>query len=233
MPQYKTWAELKAKLRRDLDLEGDDEGEFIDDGDLISFANEAIDDAQAEVHTLYQDYFLKRGSATLVSDQDEYALPTDIYAFKIRRIVYNSGSKVYRVHRMNDWKKFEMYSIERINNTNTLYYYFIVNEAPGEPRILTTPIPKENTTDALVVWYLRRANYIADDADILDIPEAHNFFYQYIKVRCYEKEQHPMLQKAMMDLERERKLLQGVLASMVPDAENEITPDISHYEEMS
>jgi hypothetical protein len=222
---------MKAKIKRDLDLE--DEGEFLSDDDLLSFANEAIDDAEAEVHTLYEDYFLSKGSISLVSGTDEYELPSDIYAHKIRRIVYQNGSKIYKVSRINDWKKFELYSIERVNNTNTLYYYFLINAVAGAPRILMTPVPQETTADAMIVWYLRQAAELTQDADIMDIPEAHNFIYQYIKVRCYEKEQHPMLQKAMVDLDRERALLQGTLAAMTPDAENEVPPDISHYEEMS
>ena len=56
---------------------------------------------------------------------------------------------------------------------------------------------------------------------------------QHAKVRCYEKEGHPNLGKAMQDLEKERTLLQGILASMIPDANNVIEMDLSSYEEMN
>lgn len=227
---YWTYAELKNKVQVDLDLQAED---FISDSEMLAYTNEAIDRAAQEVHTLYEDYFITYSLLDLVSGVEEYSLPTDIYAHKIRRIMYRNGSKTYKIGRIPDWHKFEEYSLDRVNGTDTLLSYFLINSVPGEPRILMTPVPKETVTGKVKIWYIRRANTLALDTDILDIPEANNYILQYVKVRCLEKEQNPMLQKAMADLAEEKQLLVSTLAAMVPDADNEIEADFTTYQEMS
>ena len=88
--KYWTWAELKDKVQRDLDLEGE---VFINETELLGYANEAIDEVERQVHTLYEDYFLTKAVISLVDGTEEYALPTDIYAFKI----IHASFKVFKV----------------------------------------------------------------------------------------------------------------------------------------
>lgn len=234
-----TYNDLQNKVRLDLDLEAED---FISAEEMLGYANEGIDRAAQEVHTLYEDYFISYESLDLVSGQEEYDLPANMYAHKIRRIIYNNGTKVYKIARIPDWHKFEEYSLDRITSADNYLSYFLLNSTPGFPKILMTPVPQETLAGKVKVWYIRRANklllptdpnYITEDANILDIPEANNYILQYVKVRCLEKEQNPMLQKAMADLAEEMKLLVTTLAAMVPDADNNIEPDFSTYQEMS
>jgi len=227
--KYWTWAQIKNKVKADLDLEGE---VFIRPDELLGYANEAIDEAEAEIHTLYEDYFMARKTLTIVPGQEEYALPFDIYAQKIRRIVYNDGSSVYTVFRLKDWKKFESYNIAKNFATSDLYQWFFLNQVAGEPRILLVPQGRDSGP-YLSVWYLRQANRLEEDADICDIPEFYNFIFQYIKVKVYEKEGHPNMGKAEMDLEKQRSLMNATLAQIAPDAHNEIELDISFYEEMN
>lgn len=226
--KYWTLQEITLKIQRDLDIEGET---FIQDTELTEYINEAIDECEAEIHSMYEDYFLDNAPLTFVSGQDEYSLPDEIYAHKVRRITYRNGSKVYTLHRVRDWFKFERYELERVTEAATEYVYFIINQTPGAPKILLSPPAKEDGAFARI-WFLRQANRLSDVSDVCDIPEFINFIFQYVKVRVYEKEGHPMLMKAMADLDRQRSLMVGTLASMVPDADNEIEPDLSHYEEM-
>jgi len=233
MAKFWTWAEIKAKVESDLDLQDED---FIRNDsnydELLGYANEAIDEAESEIHTIYEDYFLKKQTITLAVDQEEYDLPTDIYAHKIRRIVYDNAGRVYKLSRIRDWKKFEEYSIQKNYGTGETYSYFITNATPGEPKILL--VPKSKEAGAFVtVWYLRQANRLEEDDDVCDIPEFVHFVMQFMKVRVYEKEGHSNLQKAMSDLEQQRKQLNDTLSAMVPDGDNEIEADFSHYEEMN
>lgn len=230
MAKFWTWAEVKEKVKRDLDIEAE---VFVRPQELIDYANEAIDEAEAEIHALYEDYFLTKATISLVNGQSEYDLPSDIYAHKIRRIVYNNGASVYTVNRVKDWKKFEIKSIADNFSTSDLYQFFITNPAAGTPKILIVPEARETVADVLTVWYLRNANRIVDDSSIIDIPEFINYIFQKITCLVHEKEGHPNYQAAEMKLEQERQRMLGVLAQMVPDAENEIEMDTSFYEEMN
>lgn len=230
MSEYWTWKMIRDKVERDIDLQAE---VFIDPDELLGYANEAIREAEAEVHTIYEDYFLSRTPMTFVLDQEEYPLPENLYAHKIRRIVYKNGTKIYTIDRIKDWKKFEAYAIENINKTSLTYTYFLLNSTPGAPTILINPPSKEAGPYA-TIWYLRKANRLVELTDICDIPEFINFVIQYMKVRCIEKEQgNPNLPKAMADLEQQRAQMTSTLASMVPDAMNEIEADYSAYTEMN
>lgn len=230
MGKYWTWAEVKAKVKRDLDIEAET---FVRPEELIGYVNEAIDEAEAEIHALYEDYFLTSEKISLVKNQDEYDLPEEIYAHKIRRVVYNNGSSVYTINRVKDWKKFETKSIADNFSTSDLYQFFIKNPAAGTPKLILVPTSRETVADVLEVWYLRNANRVVDDTSIIDIPEFINFIFQKLTCLIYEKEGHPNLDRAEMKLAQEQQRMLGTLAQMVPDAENEIELDTQFYEEMN
>ena len=230
--RYWTYTELSDKVERDLDLEGE---VFIQPTELLDYFNEAVDKAEEIVHTLYEDYFLDKDTITLVSGTSEYSLPSRIYAHKIRRIIYRNGSRVYTVARIKDWKKFEEYALDLVGGSlgNTSEYkYFILNQAAGTPKLLFTPEVGESGT-YITVWFLRQANRFVSGSDVLDIPEAANFVMQYVKCRCYEKEGHPNLAMGLAALAESKASLEGVLSTMVPDADNEVEMDLSVYEEMN
>ena len=105
-----------------------------------------------------------------------------------------------------------------------------MNSTAGSPKILFTPEVEENG-QYITVWFLRQANRLSAATDKMDIPEAANFVMQYVKCRVYEKEGHPNLSKALMDLQDFKGGLVGVLQTMVPDADNEIEMDTSFYQE--
>ena len=226
--KYWTWAEIKAKVRKELDLEAE---VFIEESELLEYANEAIDEAEAEIHALYEDYFLTSASISLVANTEEYDLPSDIYAHKIRRIVYRNNSTVYEVERLRDWRKFEKKHVADVFSTSDLYTYFLRNTTPGSPKIIWVPKARETGPNA-ELWYIRNANRLLVDADVCDIPEFITFIFDYMRVRVYEKEGHPLLQQAEARLQRRRALMQGVLSNMIPDAMNEIEADMTMYEEM-
>lgn len=227
--KFWTWAEIRAKVERDLDLEGET---FITPDEMLGYANEAIDEVERTVHTLCQDYFLTRASISLVQGQEAYDLPPNIYAMKVRSIVCREGASAWRVERIRDWHKFEQYETEQTDGGDQYQYgYFIINATAGQPQFLLAPTP--TSTGTLKVWYLRNANNLVLDTDVCDIPEAANYVMQYIKVRCYEKEQNPMLQKAIEDLATEKTTTISTLSSQVVDNANEIETDTRLYDDMN
>lgn len=229
MADYWTWARIRQKVRQDT---GTEDEVFVDEQEMLGYANEAIDEIERQIHNLCEDYFLTRAVIPLVNGQEAYELPTDIYAMKIRSIIYRDGTAVWKVKRIRDWYKFEQYEVEQTGVHNTSQYgFFIINDEPGNPKILLAPTPNEDGTQ-LRIWYIRNANTLIDDNSICDIPEAVNYVMQYIKIRIYEKEHNPMLQKAMMDLEAEKQTTLASLSNKTPDDENELQPDYRLYEDM-
>jgi hypothetical protein len=227
MSTYFTWAQIKAKVQADLGIEDE---VFVTEAELMSYCNEAIDEAEAEIHGLYEDYFLNKSTLTLVQGTSDYVLPTDIYAHKIRRIIYQHGANIYAVERLKDWKKFEEKALTDYYPSTAYYAYIILNSAAGAPKISLVPTAQESGA-YMTVWYIRNATRMTADASICDIPEFINFVYQYIKCRVYEKEMNPNAQAAVAILQQQRTLMQETLGTMVPDADNTIEMDLSSYEE--
>lgn len=230
MTTYWTGDMIKTKVEQDLDLE---EETFIVATEMLGYINEAIRECAAEVNGLYEDYFLTKAFLPLVLAQEDYLLPAGIYANKIRRIIYRFGSIVYSIDRLKDWKKFEEYSIEKINQSSLRYRYFLYNPSPTNVTILLSPPSKENSSTNVTIWYLRNPQELMAFSDTCDVPEFVTFIMQFVKVRCYEKEGHPNLPMALSGLEQQRAQMQSTLAAMVPDADNEIEPDMRLYREMS
>lgn len=229
--KYWTWAEIRTKIEDECDLEDED---FVGTDELLSYANEAIDEAEAEIHGLYEDYFLKKVDIPVVLNDEFLSIPDempDIYADKIRRIIFTAGSSTYTVNRMKDWKKFEQKAANDNSQSSDLYQYFIVNSTPGNPQIMFTPKIRESGT--MTVWYLRNANRLEETTDVCDIPEFVNFVIAFMKVKVYQKEGHPGLEEATAKLEAQRAQMISTLQSRVPDAENDLEADFSHYEDMN
>lgn len=218
-----TWAQLRTKIENDLDLKDEI---FITQEELLGYANEAIDEAEQEILTIYEDYFLTRESLALVTGVDEYDLPADIWAHKIRAILYNSPSLKYPIRKIKE--------LPEVNADLTgvdTYRYLIVNSLVDGPKIKIYPASLETSSANVTIWFIRNAKEIVLDDDVIDVPEAHKFIMQHIKLRCYEKEGSPNQDKATSDLLRERELLVSTLSAMIPDEDNHMLLDTSFYED--
>lgn len=230
MADYNTWATVRAAVLRETDCEDED---FVTATELMDYCNEAIDELEKVIHTLSEDYFLTRSYLTLVNGTEEYALPSDIYAHKIRSIIYRNGSKVYEIKRIRDWKKFEAYEAEKASGSSALdYRYFLLHTTAGTPKILLSPTPTEDGAYPKV-WYIRNANKVTSTADTIDIPEGLNYIKAYIKMKIYAKERSPAYEMAVQDLARVLQSTIEVLSTKTPDNATEIEPDYSHYNEMT
>lgn len=87
--EYLTWLQIYQKMAAELDLELED---FETKEQLAGYANDAIAEIEAEIHTIYEDYFLTLGYLDFQLGQDEVPLPADLYAMKVRSIWFKSGS---------------------------------------------------------------------------------------------------------------------------------------------
>ena len=228
---YLTWATIWNTLQNgELDLNDDN---LMDEAEAREIANQATREAEALIHTIYEDYFLTLASPnlSLVQGADEIALPTGSYAMKVRGIIYTNGSIIYEMVRIREWVKFLAFRLLRISpNSATRYRYFIINTTVGSPKIKISP-PAQESGAYLETWFLRRAGEMTTGTDICDIPEFVQFIYDSVRVKLYEKEGNPMLEKAVADKAATRQLMIDTLTEMIPDHDNKIEADMSYYME--
>ncbi len=215
-----TYADLKAYLQKELDLEDET---FITPDEMKSYFNEAVDMIEAAIHNIYEDYFLTNTSLSFVNGQAAYALPSDIYAQKIRKILYNDGGAYkYEIKRV---KKLEE---TMFIQTPDLYSYVLTNDATAGLKITLFPTPQADAPYG-TIWYIRNAKRFTVDADVCDIPEFTNVLVQFVRWKCLNKEGHPDTMQALEDLGRMKQEMVDTLTARVPDEDNFVLKDMSFY----
>jgi hypothetical protein len=119
---YPTYQELREAVEREFDLE---EENFVQPDEMLKYCNDALREAEKQITTMYEDYFLSKAYLPLTVGVSEYDLPADIWAHKIRGIVYQSGTIIYELKRLRTRNMFE--DLEEINqfSTSDWYRYFI------------------------------------------------------------------------------------------------------------
>ncbi len=227
-----TKLELVTKINNDLDLT---DQSFVTAQEMEDLLNEAIDEAEAEIHKLglEEEYFLTSSFLSLVAATSAYAMPSDMYANKIRSIIYRSGAQYYVVRRVRGKDKFLKLADIDANGSAEDYQYIIVNTASltaNNRRITLYPTSRETSSTVMKVWYIRNANRLTLDAHLLDIPEFASFILWYTKAMILSKAGDPRSTEALAALQNQRKLMIDTLQEMVPDADNVLEPDLSHYE---
>lgn len=230
---FVTYGTLRQEIEKEMDLE---EESFIQPLEMISYANEAIRTAEGYINELCEDYFLDYEALSLVSAQQTYDLPADVYANKLRAVMYKNGSTIYRMKRLRYSDSFEDIEDRLLyGGSNTEYNYIITNDATAGYKINILPVPQESG-DFVRVWYLRNAkqltlNTTTAESETIDIPEFRHFIKQFMKVKIYEKEVHPNLGLAVQQLEQEKQKMIASLTDRFADGDNELEYDTTHYQE--
>lgn len=161
-----TYGEVRKKLERDFDLEDES---FISSDELATYCNEGIEAAEAEILTLNEDYFLKSQFMSLALGQSTVTLPSDIYAQKIRSLIYNNGVSgsnsggdlIYEIKRIRDPHKFNIIANAQTWDAANWYGYIVQNQSAGlQNTLLLVPPSLETTTNVLTMWYIRHAQRI-------------------------------------------------------------------------
>lgn len=328
-----TYGELADVVTKSLDIH---EESFVEQDELVGYANAAIDEAEAEICKIHEDYLLTSSTLAMVNGEESISLPSNIYANKIRGLVYASGSTIYNVRRVRGEKIFLDRALTNSNSSSTSRYRYLITNASAvaDRKLILVPPAKETAASNLTLWYIRNANRIPltseyeqveevqaaavnttteamtttgtyQTGDIIrftavgaaplslpagleastdyyaikvdsthtkfatsyanclagvavdltsvgagswyitrayntttqraiqiDIPEFASFLAAHMKVRILGKEENsPQFQAAVTDMEMQRKLMVDTLTEMVVDNDNEMTPDLSHYQE--
>jgi hypothetical protein len=222
------------KVDRDLDLQNED---FVNDTEFFTYVNDALRDLVATMIKLGVDdrYYMTKANLSLIQGTEEYSLPANIYANKILRVVYSSQSDIYAIKRIRGKYEFEMYhDANRTPASNPKYKYMLLNSgATTGYKLLLVPTAQE-TSSNVVIWYVREHDKPLLMTDVVDCPEEFiQFVIQHVKVSCIKKDLgNPMIQLEYTELDRVRKDLAETLTDQTHDGDNEITQDLSIYEEM-
>ncbi len=230
--QYFLGSDIDTRVRTELDLI-DEPG--LTAAEMLAYINEAIDVAESEIHTLYEDYFLNYEDLNLVNGTSEYALPTSIFASKIRTIIYKNNNIIYEVKRITGKHVFERIQRSIYFNGQQDYEYILRNEsASAGIKLLLVPASRETASSLLRVWYYRNANRLTTLADTVDIPEFSSFIVAYIKyLISINKPGFASPEASAAQMEAHRKLMVDTLSGRTPDENTEIYIDRQFYEEHS
>jgi hypothetical protein len=218
---FTNWLDLKTRVQAELDIRDET---FIDSAELLIYAKKAIDTAANIIINLYEDYFLVKSTITLVSGQSDYSLPTDIFAQKIRRVIYDNGQTKYAIKRIKNLDE-----TAQLTQAGYQHKYIITNSLTNGFKMSLFPTPVESG-GYLTLWYLRNVSQIALDADVIDLPEAHHYIMTHIKDSCLNKERGSLNAAPSAELKEQERLLVEALTCRTPDDDNTIEPDISFYQ---
>lgn len=219
-----TLSEIRAIIERDLDLE---EEQGITRAEINAAINSAIRKAEAEIHSLYEDYFFAKAYVAMVSGTSSYDLPSDIYANKIRGLYYKDGTEEYEVKPIV--RSYEMIDPDQLAS----YKYKLINTSASGIKLTLFPSSRITSSTALTLFYIRNAKQLVNDSDTCDIPEFEDFIIADTKVRLYVKDGDPRTQEAIAEREDCKARMVTTLSRAIPDENNKLDIDMSFYEEIN
>ncbi len=141
----KVWTYLEAKTKLNLDYDLEDET-FITPNELAGYFNDALSEAESEIVTINEDYLKSKYYLPLITGTSVYALPYNIYANKIRKIMYSNGSLIYEIVRYRGSSKFSDMANTDQFGVNDDYRYDLINDSPGQAQVELHPTARETAT---------------------------------------------------------------------------------------
>lgn len=223
---------MRDHVKGDLDLEDE---QFINDSDIDRWINEGVKSAEQQIHTLYEDYFLSQSVITLAEGQNLYDYPSDIYANKIRKIIYrdgvNNSTSTHLVRRVKNLLDATERDYFASNTTNPILQWSPINDSTNGRKIRL--FPQTGRGGFLDVWYIRNAKQLTIDADVCDIDEFEDYVVQYAKTQALLKDNDPRADDSKVLQEQYKGDMINTLSEMSPDNDNEVDMDLSHYDDMA
>ncbi len=220
--QYWTWGEIREKLENEFDIQ--EEPDILASGEMLGYLNDAIDLVEQHFIKLPDYFFSVSAAIPITAGTQDYALPTDIYANKIRKIFIDNQ---YELKALRDLRHIPLLKQE----SGTSYRYKILNIAGSAPVIRLYPTPTQSGT--MEIYYTRNATRITgtSDSQEIDVPEAMNYILEYMRMRMYGKEkQFQSMMDCKDNLVKLELMLIDALAVQIDDENNEIMPDMELYE---
>lgn len=219
--RYWTWGEIREKIEDEFDLQ--EEPDMLSEGELCGYLNDAID--SIEQFFVARKYFLSATTIAMVAGQRDYDLPTDIYANKIKKLIYDYNE----IKPIKDLSKITI--VESLSGVGD-FCYILINSG-SRPKIRILPTPQESGT--MDLYYVRNAARIEEDGDDdqeIDIPEANLYIIEHLRREIYRKEKNwMMVEKCDQRLKELKISFEDALDAQTDDDNNFIEPDTSFLED--
>jgi hypothetical protein len=170
--------------------------QFVTDAELITYADQAYREFYDLLINTFKDYVVKQTSITLISGQDEYALPADLLKLRLVRLVGVSAKPLVL-------RKFNLEEISRLTYS---FFGYPVRYITYNHTIRMVPTPTNGGT--IEMWYIPTATKITAANQSIEV---YNGYDEYVAVlmamRMAQKEEtdYQMLLARKMDLERRIK----------------------------
>lgn len=228
----RTLLDIRQQVKDDLDL---NEETFVTDADLDRWTNDAIESAESEIHTLYEDYFLSRVEYTLTPGVRDLDFPSDLYASKVRKLLFKESlsapnTAAHEVKREKNLIQAEGRDIyEYQSATPTLTWIETNNASEGRKLRL---YPQQVRSGFLIMYYIRNAARLVNDTDVCDIDEFERYIVQFVKTQAYLKDGDPRSEDSKGLEEQLKSQMINSLSNRTPDNNDEIVLDLAHYEDM-
>ena len=120
-----TYGTLSTNLLEELDMQDET---FVTPNELLAYFNEGLGKVEAQIHTIYEDYFLTSVPYPIVNGIVSYSLPPDIYAQKIRQLWFDDlNARNYEVRKIKQLK--EIPFLQNQQQSLFLYRWMLVNNS--------------------------------------------------------------------------------------------------------
>lgn len=170
-------SDIQTRVKRQF---GDESGVQVTDEDIIRWINDGMRQIVLQNETLFE----KTSLTSSVASQEDYTLPADLLI--LRGISYRGpGDTAY--FRLNG------YSLNEFNEyidgwDGSAHMQGVpVGYTIFEQKIKLFPIPADNTTDAIKIYYNRMPTEVSGPTDIPEIPTLyHETLVKYCLSQAYE-----------------------------------------------
>lgn len=149
-------------------------GNTRDDSQLGTWVNGAYMYMVDEITKVNPDYFTKAVTTNVYANQQEYTLPTDFE--KIIAVNIEVGGVWVRALPLNNLG--DVQALANTTSTQGFSYvnprYYIYNQILG-----FMPIPTDNVTSGIKIWYVYTPTTLSLDTEEPDIPKKYHYLIKY------------------------------------------------------
>jgi hypothetical protein len=157
----KTQSELRTHTRVYLDETSEADWK---DSQINRALNYAYMELFAAVVETYEDYYRTKAVTGLVASQQEYALPDGFYKVRRIEVKYSSDDPYNKANPFNFDQQRRSLSDVNAGSTSDPEYYL------NGSFLGLVPIPSQDVTAGLLMWYIKQPDAMDEDDDFVNIP---------------------------------------------------------------
>jgi len=214
-----TLDELVTKIQNDLELH---EEVFVVPGDIVSYINDAIDDAEQIIIDLFSDFFLTYRDLTVIAGENQHPLPSDLFESRIRGLYYNQSGWSNTQSALQQYYKVKKMSLELQGFilVNDPWQYRLINSSDQTQKLYLFPAVDVTSNNRFRLWYIRRANRLYAGTDVLEKGLRPQYILAHAKCAVMQKEGDPSLSFELENLKAQREAMVSALSRLTDDDED-------------